>query len=220
MSSRAGEDQEPLIDATSQGTGRIEAFSDGVIAIAITLLVLEIKVPQVPEGLHSSLTDELLKLWPSYGSFLTSFLIIGIIWINHHQMYKMIERTNHAFLALNVIFLMVISFLPFPTGVLAEYLREGREQQAATILYVGSQLAMAITYNLLWRYASYNSRLLDRKISAVVIRDFTRKFNSGLALYLTAFILAFISYEVSLGLTVVLAIYFLLPSLPSFGRRR
>src|SRR3954471_21528930 len=108
MSSRAGEEQEQLIDTSSQGTGRIEAFSDGVIAIAITLLVLEIKVPQIPEGLHSSLTDELLKLWPSYGRFLTSFLIIGIIWINHHQMYKLIERTNHAFLALTVIFLMVI----------------------------------------------------------------------------------------------------------------
>ncbi len=218
MSFGIQEGREELIDTSSDGTGRIEAFSDGVIAIAITLLVLEIKVPHLKEGAEGNLWKELLQLWPSYGGYLTSFLVIGIIWINHHQMYKLIQRTNHAFLALNVLFLMVISFLPFPTGVLSEYMREGREQQTATIFYAGIMLLMAGVFNILWRYASGKAGLLDHKLPPTLIKGISQKYNFGLLLYVVAFGLAFLSYEVSLGLIVLLALYFLLPSLPGFSR--
>jgi len=217
MSSRIQEEE--IIDNTAEGTGRIEAFSDGVIAIAITLLILEIKVPQTKEGETGHLLESLFKLWPSYGGYFTSFLVIGIIWINHHQMYKLIERTNHAFLALNVLFLMIVSFIPFPTAVLAESIRDGHEQQAAVIFYAGVMWAMAIAYNVLWRYAkNKRHRLIDQKVSPLLLKGIMQKYNMGLLLYAVAFGLAFISYEVSLGLIVFLALYFLSPGLPGLTR--
>jgi uncharacterized membrane protein len=215
MSSKIKNEAE-LIDKTSLGTSRIETFSDAVLAIAITLLVLEIKVPQL-ENEKASLTEALLKLWPSFGGYITSFLVIGIIWINHHQMYKLIERTNHTFLALNVLFLMVVSFLPFPTALLAEYLRAGREQQVATIFYIASMLAVMIVYDIVWRYASYKYRLINRDLSPRFLKSIRRKYNFGNLLYLLAFILSFINYQVSLGLIVFLALYFLSPGLPRFS---
>ncbi len=214
MSFEAQSEEEALNDTTTEGTGRIEAFSDGVLAIAITLLILEIKVPHLKEGAEGSLVDELLKLWPSYGGYFTSFLVIGIIWINHHQMYKLIERTNHAFLTLNVLFLMVVSFLPFPTALLAEYVREGREQQVAAVVYAGSMLAMAGVYNILWRYAIGKAGLISPKTSPKLVKGISQKYNMGLLLYVIAFGLAFVSYQASLGLIVLLTIYFLVPNLP------
>lgn len=208
--------EDELIDKTSEGTGRIEAFSDAVMAIAITLLVLDIKVPQL-ESEQVSLTDALLKLWPSLGGYGISFLVIGIIWINHHQMYKLIERTNHTFLALNVLFLMALSFLPFPTALLAEYLREYHQQQVATIVYTGSMLAVIMLFDVVWRYASYKYRLISRNLSPGFLNRIRQKYNFGNALYLVAFILSFFNYQISLGLIVFLAFYFLSPGLPGFS---
>jgi hypothetical protein len=116
-------------------TTRIEAFSDGVIAIAITLLVLEVRVPHVEEG--ESLWDALRGLWPSYVGFGLSFVIIGIIWANHHEMFDFITRANRTLVLLNLLFLLCVGFLPFPTALLAEYLgREG--ERAAVNVYSGS----------------------------------------------------------------------------------
>ncbi len=219
MSLETEQSPEVLIDSNSEGTGRIEAFTDGVLAIAITLLILEVKVPHLEAEGKGGLWESLFKLWPSYGGYFTSFLVIGIIWINHHQLFKLIRRTTHSFLSLNVLFLMVVSFLPFPTAVLAEYIREGKEQQIAAIFYTGSMLAMAIVYNILWRYASGNYRLLYPTVPQAVVRDISKKYNAGLGFYLVAFAVSFISYEASLALTVLLALYFLLPGLPTFRRR-
>jgi uncharacterized membrane protein len=133
-------------------------------------------------------------------------------------MYKLIERTDHAFLALNVIFLMVVSFLPFPTALLAEYLREGRDQQVATIVYSGSMLLMALIYNILWRYAAKGFRLINPKTSSAILKEIMQKYNTGSLLYVVAFVLAFISYQVSLGLIVLLALYFLIPGLPDISK--
>jgi uncharacterized membrane protein len=102
----------------SDDTARLEMFADGVMAIAITLLILEVAVPHV-EG--RSLASALARQWPSYVAFVVSFLTIGIIWVNHHHMFKLIARTNHAFLILNVLFLMTICILPWPTALLADY---------------------------------------------------------------------------------------------------
>jgi uncharacterized membrane protein len=220
MSLETENSPEALIDSTSDGTGRIEAFTDGVLAIAITLLILEVKVPHLETESKAGLWEALFKLWPSYGGYLTSFLVIGIIWINHHQLFKLIRGTTHSFLSLNVLFLMVVSFLPFPTALLAEYVREGKEQQTAAIVYTGSMLAMSIAYNILWRYASGNYRLLYPNVPKAVVKDISQKYNMGLGFYVVAFGLSFVSYEVSLTMTVLLALYFLLPGLPTFRRRK
>ena len=104
-------------------TIRLEAFSDGVFAIAITVLVLEIGVPHV--AARESLPQALRHLWPSYFGYAVSFLTIGVMWINHHAMFKDIDRQDHVLLVLNLLLLMCISFLPFPTAVVAAYVRDG-----------------------------------------------------------------------------------------------
>src|SRR5437870_8261275 len=113
-------------------TNRLEAFSDGVFAIAITLLILEIKVPPA-----ANLGNGLLQLWPSYLAYAISFVVIGAIWINHHVMFDWIDRVDHKVLLLNTLHLMFIAFLPFPTAVLAEALHSGASQSIATAFYSG-----------------------------------------------------------------------------------
>jgi energy-coupling factor transporter ATP-binding protein EcfA2 len=104
------------------------------MAIAITLLVLEIRVPQVQPG--QSLARALAHLWPSYVAYATSFLTIGIIWVNHHRMFKLIDRTNHTFLMINIAFLLVVSFIPFPTALVATYVRQRHEVRTAAFDFV------------------------------------------------------------------------------------
>src|SRR5438132_5145580 len=121
-------------------TGRLETFADGVMAIAITLLILEVRVPlpphrHPPELLHWSLSSALAEQWPSYAGFVVSFLTLGVIWVNHHEMFKLIERATRGFLMLNVVFLMTISFLPFPTALVADYIRNPDGRRAATLVY-------------------------------------------------------------------------------------
>ena len=103
-------------------TGRVEAFSDGVFAIAITLLILEIKVPKLPhESPPAALAEALLALWPSFLAFLLSFFAILIMWINHHRLFELIRKTDSIFMMLNGFLLMLVTVVPFPTAVLAEY---------------------------------------------------------------------------------------------------
>src|SRR5258707_7291898 len=105
-------------------TARVEAFSDGVFAIAITLLVLDLKVPRDVPADH--LAAELLRSWPSYGAFLVSFATIGIMWLNHHRLFTLIHRVDHALLVLNGLLLLTVTVVPFPTSLLAAYLgRDG-----------------------------------------------------------------------------------------------
>ncbi len=118
-------------------TNRLETFSDGLFAIAITLLVLGIAVP--PGG--TALGRELLELWPSYFAYAVSFLGIGAIWINHHAMFRHIVRTDGTLLLLNLLQLMVVAFLPFSTAVLAEAFHRGTDEPIATAFY-GATLAV------------------------------------------------------------------------------
>lgn len=104
-------------------SGRVEAFSDGVFAIAITLLILEIKVP---EGAGEHLWTALGAQWPSYAAYVVSFLVIGIMWANHHTVFGYVARVDRTLLFLNLLLLLVVAALPWPTALLAEYLREGR----------------------------------------------------------------------------------------------
>ncbi|MFL5760058.1 MAG: TMEM175 family protein [Thermomicrobiales bacterium] len=132
------------------GTGRLELFSDGVFAIAVTLLVLELRVP-LPGALAdgSTLREALWQEWPTYLAFATSFATFLIAWVNHQNLFRLIARVDHTFLLLNGLLLATITFIPFPTHVLAEYLREPGPRTAA-VFYVGSFLVMALAFNLLW----------------------------------------------------------------------
>src|SRR5215467_1886424 len=137
-------------------TNRVEAFSDGMFAIAITLLILELKVPTPAPG---RLTAALLRQWPSYLAFLLSFAYIGIMWMNHHRMFTHIRRSNDVLLLLNLLLLLGVTAVPFPTAVLAANLGTP-EQRTATIFFNGVYVVIAIFFNVIWRYA-VKHKLLD-----------------------------------------------------------
>ncbi|HWF45118.1 MAG TPA: TMEM175 family protein [Candidatus Kapabacteria bacterium] len=190
-------------------TARIEAFSDGVFAIAITLLVLDLKVPrELPAG--TTLGKALLAQWPVFAAYLTSFATIGIMWMNHHYLFTVIRRSDHSLLILNSLLLLMVTFIPFPTALLAEYYGKDGEHLAADI-YAGSFFIIAIIFNVLWRYASYRNRLLGHDIDSATVEGIHKSFRFGPLLYLGALILAFLNVAASVGLCFGLAAFFALP---------
>ena len=193
----------------SNDTARIEAFSDGVFAIAITLLIIEIGVPHV-EG-DELLSAKLTELWPSYLGYVISFLQIGVVWANHHNRFRFIERSDHVFLFLNVLFLMCVAFIPVPTALLAEYMPQADYRTTAVAVYAGTLLATAIFFTMLWLYAASNHRLVDRNLSPEKLNAMSRRFVVGLASYAVAFALAFVTPILSLALIIGLALLFVLP---------
>ena len=193
---------------TGNDTGRIETFSDGVFAIAITLLVLEIQVPHVEEG--TSLLGQLIGLWPSYLGYAISFIVIGIMWANHHNRFNYIVRSDHVLLFLNTLLLMCVAFIPFPTALLAEYV-SSEEQQTAVAVYAGTLAVSAVFFTLLWLYAASGYRLVDRELDPATLRAMTRRYVAGMLLYIAAFVLAFVNVVLSLALIVGLALVFILP---------
>jgi uncharacterized membrane protein len=146
-----------LIENLSRmSTTRLEAFSDGVFAIAITLLVLEIHVPGPGSG--ESLGHKLLAQWPSYAAFVVSFLTIGIIWINHHAMIRRLRQADHSILVWNLLLLMTVSVLPFTTALMAAYLKESDGESLAAAVYSGSFLLMGVVF------AGMNRHILFKRV--------------------------------------------------------
>jgi uncharacterized membrane protein len=195
----------PVVE--DKGTGRIEAFSDGVFAIAVTLLVLELKVPQLGEDVASAeLWSALLRQWPSYAAYLISFLTILIMWVNHHRLFTIIRRSDSGFLFVNGLLLLVVTTIPFPTALLAEYLEKPAAPVACAI-YSGAYVLLALAFNGLWRYASYRDRLLGHDVTPEQVSAISRSFLFGPTLYFVAFALAFVNVYASLGLCLALAIF-------------
>lgn len=189
-------------------TARVEAFSDGVFAIAITLLILEIKIPTVGP---TPLARQLLWQWPSYVSFVISFAFIGIMWMNHHRLFTHIRRCNDALLVLNLLLLLGVTAVPFPTAVLAAHLQHEGER-TAVLLYNGTYLFIAICFNVLWRYAASEKRgLLASDFDRRSVDHITRQYAFGPILYLACFALAYLSVRGSLLLNGGLACFFALP---------
>ncbi len=197
------------------GTGRIEAFSDGVFAIAITLLILEIRVPA-----HSrDLGRALLQIWPSYLAYATSFFSIGVMWVNHHAIFRKVARSDHTLLFLNNLLLLVVAFIPFPTRLVAEYLREGGgSERAAAIFYGSTSIVLAVFFNALWRYVSSGRRLISEDVPQEEIDDITRTFNPGIPIYAAATAIAFVSPLASIAVVLAIAVFFAVP--PSWLRRK
>src|SRR6266576_3195602 len=169
-------------------TGRLEAFSDGVFAVAITLLILNIKI--LPDDVLTNGNfwgkSGLGGQFPALIAFVTSFVTIGIMWINHHRLFTHIKRVDTPLMLLNLLLLMMIVFVPFPTALLAEYTVQP-DQHLAAFLYCGTFTVLAICFNLLWRYASYKNRLLDKKADPEAIQAITRQYRFGPLFYLVAF---------------------------------
>ena len=190
-------------------TQRLEAFSDGVFAIAITLLIIEIGVPHVEA--EQSLTRALLDLWPSYFGYVVSFLTIGVMWVNHHHMFKDIVRCDHTMLVLNLLLLMGVAFVPFPTAVVAEYVRVGDHKLEAALMYGSTFVVISVFFDLFWLYASHGRRFIDEHVSDARIRSRTRRYLPGPLLYAAALPLAFVSPWIPLGIYGGLALFWFLP---------
>ena len=195
------------------GTSRLEAFSDGVFAIAATLLVLEIGV-DIAHG--ADLGEELVRIWPSYLAYASSFLIIGVIWMNHHHCVSLMARVDRPFLFINSLLLLTVSFMPFPTKLVAQYLQEPGEHDAA-LAYAITMLLMAVTYNIWWRYARGGRRLIADDVTDAQLRAVDRAFNPGLVAYGTVLVVAFFSPLASVILTLAIAVFYL-PSAALFER--
>jgi uncharacterized membrane protein len=195
-------------------TQRLETFSDGVFAIAITLLVLEIKVPPAVASAGETIVplgQALRGLWPSFLGYALSFGTIGIMWVNHHAMFQHIRKTDRAFLLINVLFLMCISFIPFSTALLAEHLRHQPGERTATLFYGATFLAMAILYNAVWRYGVHGARLLGDDVDRAAVDAISRRYRWGPAAYLVAMLLAFVSPAASIAAQLALAALYCLP---------
>jgi uncharacterized membrane protein len=188
-------------------TGRLETFADGVFAIAITLLVLAIRLPTPDEDL----ADALRTQWPEFVAYLVSFLTIGIMWVQHHRLFTLIRRSNPTFAMINVVFLMFIAFIPFPTAVLAQRLGSGVNALEATLLYGGSMIAIAVMFNAIWRYASARNGHLLVDLSSDARRAEARGYRYGVPVYLLITLLAFVNPILSLAGFAGFAAYWALP---------
>ncbi len=193
-------------------TGRLEAFSDGVFAIAITLLILEVRVEQSPE---ESLATALHHALPEIGAYAASFLQIGIMWANHHALFRLVDRADQLLLLFNLLLLGCVSFLPLPTRLVAEH-TSGVDARTAVLLYGGTLTANAIAFNLIWRRVVHMGLLVDG-VHPAFVRDVNVRYLLGLIAYAAATLAAFVSPLAAVLLTVALALMFLLGPSPRSG---
>jgi len=191
-------------------TTRLEAFSDGVFAIAITLLVLLFERPHLAEG--ETLGHVLLHQWPSYASYVVSFVTIGIIWVNHHMLFHLIQRADRVFLFLNVLFLMAVAFIPYPTSLVAQFIRSADDARAAALLYGITLTTMAIFMNALWQYAARGRRLLAAGADAREVTGITRSYWPGAFIYGGATLVAVWSPVASVIVYALIALFYVLSS--------
>jgi uncharacterized membrane protein len=189
---------------------RLEAFSDGVIAVAITLLVLDITVPAATK--HGHLAHELGVRWPHYVAYITSFITIGIIWVNHHAMIGRLRQPDHTILVLNLLLLMSIGVLPFATSLMATYVNQSQGQTLAAAIYSGSFLVMSILFALLNRHILFpKSHLLARELSEERRKTILARGVVGLVPYAIATALALVSAYATLAICAGVAGFYALP---------
>jgi uncharacterized membrane protein len=196
---------------TREGTDRLEAFSDAVFAIAATLLVINIKAPS---GLSDStqLLDALIGQWPVYVSYVMSFIYLGIYWSHHHNIYAFFKRTDHIFLKLNLLFLMMIALIPFPTALLGSYLHvRDEKQRIAVLVYTVSLFVTAILFLSIWLYAAHKHRLVDQNLDNNIIRATTMQYLIGPISYGISFLVALWHPGASLIVVLLVTLFYLLP---------
>lgn len=193
-------------------TGRIEAFSDGVFAIAITLLVLELHIPELKNGSTSSLLLQELKIqWPSYIAFLISFFSIFIVWVNHHKVFKQIYKRNTGVMFANGLILFLVSLVSFPSAILARFYLSGSKQLSVSI-YTGMFVMVNLAFNLLWQQASNDKKLLRPGIDEAAIKELRNNYFYGFPTYLAAFFISFFYPDAALVICILLWIFWAISS--------
>ncbi len=198
---------------------RLEMFTDGVFAIAITLLILEIKIPTHEQVHHAGgLYNYLLHIWPSYVSYFITFFMIGIYWSNHHWMFEfIIKRTNHFFNLLNILFLMTIAFMPFTTAIFGDFVLDEEYRNAATTAYCVGVLLPIPPILLCFLYAKHKKRLIDPRLTNAFMNRSIIKLTASAILASIALAFSFNYPWVSIIMILVsFLMYFLPPDAPEY----
>lgn len=186
---------------------RFEAFSDGVFAIVATLLVLDIRVPVLQAVNSASLWRALFQLWPQYLAYVTSFLVVGIYWLNHHSVSHYVRVFDRRLTWRNLLFLMTVAFIPFPTAVIAKY----GDVPAGVLFYGAILLISALMSNLMWMYIVRNGYLDETMITPGDIARASRKYAAGAVIYVVALAIAPFAPRISIVLYALMAIFYLFP---------
>jgi uncharacterized membrane protein len=174
-------------------TARVEAFSDGVFTVAITLLILEIKVPEIPHGAASSvLIHALLARWPSFLAFIISFVTVLIMWINHHGLFNLVQTVDRKALFANGLMLLLVTFVPFPTAVLASYVNEDAANAAAAF-YCGTCFLICLAYNVFWFTVAARKRLIQAHVEQAHLNRIWKAYLLALPIYLISTVVALFS---------------------------
>ena len=190
------------------GTGRLEAFSDGVFAIAITLLVLDLALPA---SAHRHLLRSIVDLWPSYLAYVASFSTIGATWLGHNAITEYLERVDPAFLRINLLLLLVVAFLPFPTKLFADYI-DHKTLERITATFYGVTLLLASTLLLLlWRYA-VRKQLVRPDADDEEIQLLTQRLTPGLGGYLVLIAAGLFDPIIAVIGYLAVAVYYIVPS--------
>jgi uncharacterized membrane protein len=187
---------------------RIITLTDAVLAIVMTLLVLEIVVPQLSDSeIETELPKRLLELWPVIWSYATSFVILGFFWIGHDDQFHYIKRANKTLLWITIFYLLFIALIPFSTALIGEY----GDQQISVVIY-GFNIIMGLIWaNFQWKYATKEHRLVDSDLDPKFIVKMSRRLIVGLILYLIAIAVSFLNTQVSLILFMLIPVYYLIP---------
>ena len=195
----------------TMSTSRLETFSDGVIAVAITLLVLDLHVPN--PAAPGSLARHLVEQWPNFAAYLVSFLTIGVIWTNHHALLGRLASADYSVLALNVVLLMTIVALPFTTSLMAEYLTARAGQHLAAVIYGGSFLVFGLVLLFMQRHLLTNrAHLLFERPTPELRRAILRRTAIGVVPYLLASLGGLFSPYLTLAILAAVALFYSLPA--------
>lgn len=189
------------------GINRLVNFSDAVIAICITLLVLDIRLPESVRGLSDeAVTREILALWPAYLGYFTSFWVIGLYWLAHHRIFRAIRNYDRPLMMINLLFLFAVAFMPFPTALLFNY----AGVLVVVLLYAGTLTVMGLSLVGLWLYASHDHRLITPTLEPGVIRMITRGLLAAPSVFLLSIIVAFFNADLAMYLWLLqIPAYFL-----------
>lgn len=187
---------------------RLERLTDGVFAIVMTILVLEITIPFIsPTDVSTELPKRLIELWPALLSYAISFIILGFFWISHDDQFHYVRRVNRPLLGLSIFYLMFIALIPFSASLLGEF---GNQQFA--ILVYGINLIICSSWNYLhWWYATRNNRLVDKDLDPSFIKRELGRYSISILMYIIAILVAFVNINLSILLFVATPLYYLMP---------
>lgn len=188
---------------------RLATFTDGIFAIAMTILVLELRVPEIPEGMVSTqLVPALVHIWPNLVAYFLSFILLGIYWVGHHNLFHFIKRVDRNFLWMNILFLMLVVLIPFTAGLLGRY---GRTE-IAIVAYGVNLIAIGVVLALGWEYATRHHHLVDPHIQPEFVYTVRKLILVGPVLYILAILLSFVNPSLSVWIYALVPLYYIFPN--------